>query len=505
MTEPGVTRRHLVVCCDGTWNTPDQEQQGRPTPTNVARIHHTVANLDSQPRYYHPGVGTGPGLLDHLEGGLVGKGLSENIKSAYGWLARTYSPGDAIHLFGFSRGAFTVRSLSGMIRRCGLPADLKTAGSTEFWAEVDRLFTTGYREGAGEAADPVPIEFLGVWDTVGSLGIPDWLGPLKLVEDHVGHLPRFHDTKLGDHVKHARQALAIDEMRGPFMPTLWSNLHEVDGDRTAVQVWFPGDHCDVGGGHDSSGLSDAALQWMIDECRAVVPDLVFDDGMYKQITPDAQGVLHNSLHSVYTVLCPAPRAFPFIAAGSAGVAPSAVDRQATPPITTGPYREGRRLEAGQSATVDVYAGKPWNWTGIYLDPGEYEFAAEGTWLNGKIAHHPDGTEADARLDVQDVLHALATTSAWLQAQLARLNDAQARPFGGRRCEAAKWMTLTGAVAAPNLDAHDVQQPYEAFPIGGRLAKWVNRKPGYFYAFANDSWLGYSGNRGSVRLTIKRLT
>lgn len=502
MSEANGGRRHLVVCCDGTWNTPDQQQQGRPAPTNVARIHHTVADRANQLRYYHPGVGTGPGLLDHLEGGLVGKGLSENIKSAYAWLARTYEPGDAVHLFGFSRGAFTVRSLSGMLKCCGLPAALKTADSTAFWAEVDRLFTDVYRAGAEEAAEPVPIEFLGVWDTVGSLGIPDWLGPLKLVEDHVGHLPRFHDTKLGGHVRHARQALAIDEMRGPFMPTLWSN---VDKGRDVEQVWFPGDHCDVGGGHDRTGLSDAALRWMIDECRVAVPDLVFDDAMYHQIAPDAQDVLHDSLHSVYTVLCPAPRAFPFISKDSAGIAQSTVDRQATPPITTGPYRPGRRLAVGESAAVDVYAGKPWNWTGLYLEPGQYAFGAEGTWLNGKVAHRPDGTEADARLDFQDVLHALATTSAWLQTQLARLNDADARSFGGRRCENAKWMALIGAVAAPNLDAHDVQQPYDAIPIGGGVAGWVNRKPGYFYAYANDSWLGYASNRGSLRLTVTRLS
>ncbi|MGW4523743.1 DUF2235 domain-containing protein [Amycolatopsis sp. NPDC004378] len=505
MTDPDAGRRHLVVCCDGTWNTPDQLQQGQPAPTNVARIHHTVADRADQPRYYHPGVGTGSGLLNRLQGGLVGKGLSDNVKSAYGWLARTYRPGDAIYLFGFSRGAFTVRSLCGMIRRCGLPAELVDAGSTEFWARVDELFADGYRAEVTEAAEPVPIEFLGVWDTVGSLGIPDWLGPLKLLEDHTGHLPRFHDTKLGDHVKHARQALALDEMRGPFMPTLWSNLAEVGEGRTAKQVWFPGDHCDVGGGHDHTGLSDGALQWMIDECRAVT-DLTFDDAMYKQIAPDPQDVLHNSLHSIYTVLCPAPRAIPFLTAGSPDVAPSAVDRQAAPPITTGPYRDGRLLAVGESATVDVYAGRPWNWTGLYLEPGDYEFGAEGTWLDGKVAHHPDGTEADPGLDFQDVLHAIATTSSWFQTQLAKLgDDRRARSFGGRRCEGERWMALIGSVAAQKLDAEDVQQSYDPFLIGGRRTKWSNEKRGYFYAYANDSWLGYAGNRGSLRLTVRRLS
>jgi uncharacterized protein (DUF2235 family) len=505
MSEPNTPKRHLVVCCDGTWNTPDQQQQGQPAPTNVARIHHAVAGGETQLRYYHPGVGTGPGLLDHLQGGLVGKGLSENVKGAYAWLARTYEPGDAIYLFGFSRGAFTVRSLGGMLRKCGLPPTLKTAGPNRFWAKVDELFTEGYREQAAEAADVVPIEFLGVWDTVGSLGIPDWLGPLKFFEDRAGHLPRFHDTKLGEHVKHARQALAIDEMRGPFAPTLWSNLAAVGAGRTAKQIWFPGDHSDVGGGHDRTGLSDGALKWMIDEVEAVT-ELTFDKTMVDQIRPDPQGVLHNSLRSVYTVLCPAPRAFPFITAGSPDLAPSVWERQAAPPITAGPYREGRRLAVDESATVDVYAGRPWNWTGLYLEPGDYTFGAEGTWLDGKVAHHPDGAEAAARLDLQDLLHALATTSAWLQARLAKLDESgKVRSFGGRRCEAEPWMALIGAVAAQHLDDHDVQQAHTPFRIGSGLARWTNDKPGYFHAYANDSWLGYTGNRGSVRLTVRRLT
>jgi len=497
--------RHLVVCCDGTWNTPEQIRGGVPAPTNVLRFYNAVEENESQLRYYHPGVGTGPGLLEHIEGGLLGRGLSNNIKSAYAWLARKYESGDAICLFGFSRGAFTVRSLSGMIRACGLPEALKDAEPAEFWETIDSLFDNVYRTQAPATEDMVPVEFLGVWDTVGSLGIPDSLGLLKIVANLDGHLPRFHDTKLGKHVKHARQALALDEMRGPFMPTLWSNLAEVGEDRTARQVWFPGDHCDIGGGHDRTGLSDGTLKWMIGEVRDETK-LTFRPEIVDQIKPDPQDVLHDSLRSMYTVLCPAPRAIPFVTDDSPDVDKSVWKRQQEPPISAAPYRRGQRLAPGDSETVDVYAGRPWNWTGLYLEPGDYELTATGSWLDGQVAHRPDGTEERGGLDLHDLLHALATTSAWLQKRLAELNhDDQVQPFGGRRVEAAPWMALIGAVAAEDVDRQEVQQRYDPFLIGSRLEKRHVEKPGYFYAYANDSWLGYTGNRGSVGLTITRLT
>lgn len=103
------------------------------------------------------------------------------------------------------------------------------------------------------------IRFLGVWDTVGSLGIPDSLGVLNLFDVDDRH--RFYDTRLNSFVDHARHAVALDETRGPFTPTLWTGEEPESGDNRSVQqVWFPGDHCDVGGGHLQTGLSDAALQ-----------------------------------------------------------------------------------------------------------------------------------------------------------------------------------------------------------------------------------------------------
>ena len=473
-------------------------------PTNVVRIHNAFADTPAQLRYYHSGVGTGLGLLDHVEGGLVGKGLADNVKSAYAWLARVYEPGDAIYLFGFSRGAFTVRSLGGMIGKCGLPEALKTAEPAQFWRDVESLFTDGYRQGADVPADPVPIEFLGVWDTVGTLGIPDWLGFFKLVANHTEPLPRFHSTELGTHVRHARQALALDEMRGPFAPTLWSNLGELGPDRTAEQLWFPGDHCDVGGGHDRTGLSDGALAWMIGEVHRTT-QLEFDLDMVSQVRPDPRDMLHDSLKSMYTVLCPAPRAIPFVTPGAARLHESATGRQQRPPISAAPYRAGRRLAAGDSATVDVYARTPWNWTGLYLERGDYELSAAGTWLDGDAVHDADGTRTSGRALVQDLLHAVATSSAWLQDRLAKLgHDDTVRAFGGRRCASAPWMALLGAVASEDLDHQSVQRSYNPFLIGSRLGNWHNDEPGYFYAFANDSWLGYPGNRGSLSLTIRKI-
>src|SRR5262245_37119282 len=137
---------NVVVCCDGTWNTPDDKDREVPTPTNVVKIFNAVASSDGhgteQARYYHPGVGTDGSWCDRLKGGGTGEGLDKNIMSAYRWLAAHYHAGDNIWLFGFSRGAYTVRSLAGMISRCGLlnPA----AGNMmeqQVWDAVDQIFS----------------------------------------------------------------------------------------------------------------------------------------------------------------------------------------------------------------------------------------------------------------------------------------------------------------------------------------------------------------------------
>ncbi len=243
----------LVICCDGTWNSPEQEEGGLPAPTNVVRLKGSLAGVgpDGQPQlaYYRFGVGTSGGPLRRLREGGLGTGLGEDIKSAYYWLATTWKSGDELFFFGFSRGAYAVRSLAGMMGRCGLLNLDDVLSESARWDRVDAAYAAYRHLPPGQPWDTplprrrdVPIRFMGVWDTVGALGIPQDFG-INLMRRVRSH--RFHDTQLGKEVQTARHALAIDERRQSFSPTLWQG-HAAD--RDIRQLWFPGVHSDVGGG-----------------------------------------------------------------------------------------------------------------------------------------------------------------------------------------------------------------------------------------------------------------
>ncbi len=499
--------RHLVVSCDGTWNTVAQAKGDVPTPTNVVRLHHALHEDETQLRYYHPGVGTG-GMVDRLRGGGLGEGLSSNIKSAYSWLAMTYQTGDAICLFGFSRGAYTVRSLTGMLSTCGLADTLAASPPAEHWAEINRLYDEVYRPAEGRPAGPVPyplvpIRFLGVWDTVGSLGIPDSLGLLNLFDVDARH--RFHNTRLNPLIEHARHAVSLDETRGPFTPTLWAVEQPAPEDHRSVrQMWFPGDHCDVGGGHLQSGLSDAALLWMIEEARACT-GLSFRKEMLDQIRPDPADVLHDSCTGLYLHLGPTPRAVPLIDEQRSAevVHPSVFARRTRPPITVGEYRPSHVPRMNESASCEVYAGRAWNATGFYLEEGEYSFRADGEWLDRDNPVGPAGAQG-GRFDPSEVFQMVSSVTGWLQERLRQVSGNEAATlFGAPRAPDAPWMALIGVVAASEVNDDGAQQPYRPFVIGKGCRQRVQR-PGYFYAYANDAWGFYDNNRGSVTLTVTRL-
>ena len=311
--------RRVVVCCDGTWNTPDELREGAAEPTNVAKLALSVMTGDGSEQllFYEPGVGTTPD--DRVLGGAFGYGLSANIRNAYRWLATNYQTGDALYLFGFSRGAYTARSLAGLIRNCGLlRSDNVDQVDPAFAFYRDRTSHTHPSSIASQlfrrmySHDEDEIHCIGVWDTVGALGIPNQMpgwDRLAGVFTDWERLWGFHDTQLSSHVHNAFHALSIDEQRAAFAPTLWTQDAAGSAQQRLEQVWFAGVHSEVGGGSASPALSDIALMWMID--RAQQCGLVLDlsrlespapAGIGATVAPDWAGALVNSRHGVWEAM-----------------------------------------------------------------------------------------------------------------------------------------------------------------------------------------------------------
>ena len=286
--------RSLIVCSDGTWNTAERESSGMPRPSNVVELARALlpTNRLGEPQivFYDPGVGTG-NFVDKWTGGALGAGLDDNVKDAYRFLVHNYAPGDDIYFFGFSRGAYTVRSAAGLIRKCGIlrrsQGDLLD-NAFKIYRKLDPGPDTTEAQDfrRGHSIDPVPIKCIGVWDTVGALGIPTNL-PLRFLS-RGRH--QFHDVRLSSKVAYAFQALAIDERRKVFEPTIWEQSETAAG-QVFEQAWFPGGHCDVGGGHKDDRLARGALRWMID--RAETAGLDFDPAYVANLHPDAAGMLHD--------------------------------------------------------------------------------------------------------------------------------------------------------------------------------------------------------------------
>ena len=501
--------RQLIVCCDGTWSTLEHTDQGLPAPTNVARLYNATIKDDAQLVYYHPGVGTNGGLLDHLAGGGTGAGLDRNIMGAYQWLALRYRHGDRIFLFGFSRGAYTVRSLGGLLAHSGLLdlSDPKLAPA-QVWSRVQQVFDA-YRSGqpfANTAGYPfhevapgqptagtVGVHFMGVWDTVGALGIPLELSVLRFLGNPRRY--QFHDTRISLTIANARHAVAMDERRADFMPTLWTRIRRPDKVR---QVWFPGVHGDVGGGYAQAGLSDVALAWMMDEATAC--GLRLREGTRAQLTPDPQGVLHDSRTGLFKLGPTQPREVPRVDRASLQgglLHPSALERQAGPPIAQGDYWPTRTLAAGERAQMDVYASQRWSPTGLYLEAGvPYRFNASGEWLDAGVTFSPAGGELEGH-HAADIARLAGSALGSLEHVFNAATHSQSDFWFTRRLESAPWCALVGFVANGVGDERG-----ETFVIGAGCS-FTPAAGGYLYAYANDAWQAYANNHGSVALTVER--
>ncbi|KAI9762963.1 MAG: hypothetical protein M4579_000026 [Chaenotheca gracillima] len=300
--------RRLIICCDGTWQNSATDELN--VPSNVTRMCRSLAKAGlgtdgrvwQQVIYYDAGVGTGAlSDAEKKRQGGVGDGLNHNVCEAYNFIVNNYTAGDEICAFGFSRGAYTARALVGLVAQIGVldptlmvnfPSIYKiykmnTSGGPlkEFpqWIEYKNSTKP---DSTSTLPENVKIKVVGVWDTVGSLGIPDiqhfdfsWFR-----KEH-----GFHNTAIHPQIENAFQALALDERRGPFAPSVWYVPSEKDSRKkkgkpktNLLQVWFPGVHINIGGGSDDclkarqgdlEEIANLTFAWMVDRCS---PLLAFD-------------------------------------------------------------------------------------------------------------------------------------------------------------------------------------------------------------------------------------
>ena len=284
-------KKRLIVTCDGTWLNADNGLMNghKQPPSNVSRIGWAIKDTsrDGIPQIvnYQAGVGSMGGPAARALGGATGMGLKENMRMAYTYLASNWRPGDEIFLIGFSRGAFTARSIGGMVGALGLLTRAGLPYFNEIFEDWEHRFDDRYGskfpdipfEGKRIPFDEqyvhelarrglttlnVPIKAICCWDTVGSLGIPrvPWLENIRLQAPGM-HDYEFYDTRLHPCIENAYQALALDERRAPFSPALWEKRE--NNTTNLVQCWFPGVHSNVGGGYEDQELADITLAWMI--------------------------------------------------------------------------------------------------------------------------------------------------------------------------------------------------------------------------------------------------
>ena len=293
-------KKRIALFLDGTWNTVQND-------TNVWRTKSLCITDAQQIGYYSQGVGTVFG--QRLMGGAFGYGLDAEVIGAYEWLIENYNDGDQIFIFGFSRGAYTARSLSGLISECGLLTVGSQLSVDQLYARYRKRKARSIRQLAHEQdanlaiedrwlrrySRPVAIWFIGVWDTVGALGLPFWNIPLISRSQY-----NFLQTDLWIDNDIAHHAMAIDEHRHAFSPTLWTWPHSKD-DKNATGVyafpalerverrWFVGAHANVGGYPDDI-LAQRPLNWLMEKAKA--RGLIFKDVPCD--VSDQEGKINNS-------------------------------------------------------------------------------------------------------------------------------------------------------------------------------------------------------------------
>ena len=408
-------------------------------------------------------------------------------------MANLYESGDKVFLFGFSRGAFTARSVTGIIQKCGLP-DFRNSTIND--ASKRKFAYDAFNQYRGGTDLILPkdltfhikpkIEFLGVFDTVGSLGVPDELDWLSSCLSWVPGLGRcrlrFENTELSEVVIHARHALAIDERRRAFTPTVWPNQGK---NQKIKELWFPGIHSDIGGGYEDTSLSDFPLKWMMKAAQS--KGLSFQKNFFDQIKGVPQGELHESVTSVFQRMRLRPRAVPLFSTDK--VSKAAKNRQAAPPIIQPYYWRTHDLNpTDKPHCFYVNAKSRWDPADLYVYADQtYQFTAVGAWNDKSIKTGPNG-----RYGTFNHFDGHIAPIVWGAQVFANLRGGQAAkgfsPLTRRQPE-MPWFALAGCVAngrEVNSKTQEIEQ-HQHFLIGDgkRLGHFTPRESGFLYCYAND--------------------
>lgn len=345
--------KRIVICADGTWNERDRihEKTGRRHPTNVTKVARAVlpqaADGTIQVVYYHEGVGTGGGL-DKFTGGAFGKGIEANVRALYRFIVYNYTDGDELYFFGFSRGAFTVRTLAGFMNKLGLIGKEDDYYVPELYACYENNKPPGSTEwkkafhNVRSTRPCPPIRLVGVWDTVGALGAPGALGQLFNRGKY-----QYHDVGLNVHIQNAFHALAIDERRKPFKPDLWTRPPGWTGQ--LEQAWFPGVHSNVGGSYALDGLANEALHWIVQKAEKL--GLAFDNQYLAHYLPCFNSVLNDSMTAMYKLMGPNVRTLGQNASNGEAIHQSALDRRSHTECGYAPANLQVALSAGTGPRV----------------------------------------------------------------------------------------------------------------------------------------------------------
>jgi uncharacterized protein (DUF2235 family) len=490
----------IIFCADGTWNHPNEPKAAggdgqRKLNTNVAKL---ADQRDSQGNIDQPGAfastadqvviyddGVGVEFPEFL-GGAFGVGIFGKVKQGYAQILEKYEKGDRLFLFGFSRGAYTARSLAGMLSLIGLPtvlpagdrqAQAREAAEKAFLAYATPVDRQGLLKAMAAFALEIPtIAMQGMWDTVGSLG---FTGALFGAKDPVVY--GFLDTNLHDNTQAAFHAMSIDEHRGEFVMTPWPG--KTRNDQVLRQVWFSGVHSDVGGSATELGtkdtptaLADITLSWMLKNAEACGAKLSPAADMYRAIDPMKAIVPSKDSFSPLWVI----NRHRSIPAGSTVANSVAVrlqwDATYRPPNLSltagGALVPGYGTEAVVAAApapdgIVVPSNSPEFDTGFDVAAGQnYRFTAAGEWVDQQYPSGPDGDPNPGF--VRDVLTLV------------------------KRKRDARWMALLGRIG------HDDwfligSNSTRSFPAAGRL-----------FCCANDGPPNYGNNQGSVVLKIEKV-